>query len=141
MRNTKCLWLTYHLQLETDPALLIPKSRAALARYGHQLVIGNELHRRKYEVVFVERTKPPSHVRLQTTNENNSATETPPLEKSDTQNEEFTERWLRLDDIQPGAAEPGKAVGGKGKDGEVEIEELIVTELINRHQQWIEAKA
>lgn len=141
LRNAKCLWLTHHLQLETDPALLIPKSRAALARYGHQLVIGNELHRRKYEVVFVERTKPPSHVRLQTTNENNSATETPPLEKSDTQNEEFTERWLRLDDIQPGAAEPGKAVGDKGKDGEVEIEELIVTELINRHQQWIEAKA
>lgn len=128
-------------QLETDPALLIPKSRAALARYGHQLVIGNELHRRKYEVVFVERTKSPSHLRLQATNENNSATETPPLEKSETQNEEFIERWLRLDDIQPGAAEPGKAVGGKGKDGEVEIEELIVKELVNRHQQWIEAKA
>ncbi|EAL20611.1 hypothetical protein CNBE3190 [Cryptococcus deneoformans B-3501A] len=128
-------------KLETDPALLIPKSRAALARYGHQLVIGNELHRRKYEVVFVERTKSPSHLRLQATNENNFATETPPLEKSETQNEEFIERWLRLDDIQPGAAEPGKAVGGKGKDGEVEIEELIVKELVNRHQQWIEAKA
>ncbi|KIR58961.1 phosphopantothenate-cysteine ligase [Cryptococcus bacillisporus CA1873] len=126
-------------KLETDPALLIPKSRAALARYGHQLVIGNELHRRKYEVVFVERTNPQSHVRLQT-NEDNSPTETPPLEKTDAQNEEFIESWLRLDDIQPGAAEPGKAVGGKGKDGEVEIEELIVEELVKRHQQWIEGK-
>lgn len=119
--------------------MLIPKSRAALARYGHQLVIGNELHRRKYEVVFVERTNPQSHVRLQT-NEDNSPTETPPLEKTDAQNEGFIESWLRLDDIQPGAAEPGKAVGGKGKDGEVEIEELIVEELVKRHQQWIEGK-
>lgn len=42
-------------QLETDPALLIPKSRAALERYGHHLVIGNDLHRRKLEVVFVSR--------------------------------------------------------------------------------------
>ncbi|KIR51701.1 phosphopantothenate-cysteine ligase [Cryptococcus gattii Ru294] len=126
-------------KLETDPALLIPKSRAALARYGHQLVIGNELHRRKYEVVFVERTNLQSHVRLQT-NEDNSPTETPPLEKADAQNEEFIESWLRLDDIQPGAAEPGKAVGGKGKDGEVEIEELIVEELVKRHQQWIKGK-
>ena len=43
------------LQLETDQQLLIPKSRAALERYGHQVVIGNELHRRKFEVVFVSR--------------------------------------------------------------------------------------
>lgn len=40
-------------QLETDPELLIPKARAALERYGHQIVIGNDLHRRKFEVVFV----------------------------------------------------------------------------------------
>ncbi|KAH9031701.1 phosphopantothenate-cysteine ligase [Lactarius pseudohatsudake] len=42
-------------KLETDPALLVPKSRAALERYGHHLVIGNDLHRRKHEVVFVSR--------------------------------------------------------------------------------------
>ena len=41
-------------QLETDSTLLIPKSRVALERYGHQVVIGNELHTRKYQVVFVE---------------------------------------------------------------------------------------
>ncbi|PSS36968.1 hypothetical protein PHLCEN_2v1184 [Hermanssonia centrifuga] len=40
-------------QLETDQVLLVPKARAALARYGHQVVIGNDLHRRKFEVVFV----------------------------------------------------------------------------------------
>ncbi|SCV67729.1 BQ2448_5340 [Microbotryum intermedium] len=40
-------------KLETDPAILIPKARAALERYGHQLVIGNTLTNRKHEVVFV----------------------------------------------------------------------------------------
>ncbi|KIL55443.1 hypothetical protein M378DRAFT_17937, partial [Amanita muscaria Koide BX008] len=49
-------------KLETDPSLLIPKSRTALERYGHQVVIGNDLRRRKYEVVFVSRKhKPNSH--------------------------------------------------------------------------------
>lgn len=42
--------------METDENLLIPKARAALERYGHQVVIGNELHRRKFEVVFVSRS-------------------------------------------------------------------------------------
>jgi phosphopantothenate---cysteine ligase (ATP) len=44
-----------HQQLETDPQLLIPKARAALERYGHQVVVGNELHTRKYKVIFVEK--------------------------------------------------------------------------------------
>ncbi|KII87857.1 hypothetical protein PLICRDRAFT_690760 [Plicaturopsis crispa FD-325 SS-3] len=43
-------------KLETDQTLLIPKARAALERYGHQVVIGNDLHRRKFEVCFVSRT-------------------------------------------------------------------------------------
>ncbi|KIO16266.1 hypothetical protein M407DRAFT_247026 [Tulasnella calospora MUT 4182] len=42
-------------KLETDPALLIPKARGALERYGHQVVIANDLHRRKFEVAFVSR--------------------------------------------------------------------------------------
>jgi phosphopantothenate-cysteine ligase len=36
--------------------LLIPKAKAALERYGHQVVIGNDLHRRKFEVVFISRS-------------------------------------------------------------------------------------
>ncbi|KZT52568.1 DFP-domain-containing protein [Calocera cornea HHB12733] len=42
-------------KLETDPNLLIPKARQALERYDHKLVIGNDLNRRKFEVVFVEK--------------------------------------------------------------------------------------
>ncbi|CEH14873.1 Uncharacterized conserved protein with similarity to phosphopantothenoylcysteine synthetase/decarboxylase [Ceraceosorus bombacis] len=51
-------------KLETDPKLLIPKARAALERYGHQLVIGNDLTRRKEEVVFVELEKEERWLRL-----------------------------------------------------------------------------
>ncbi|KAI8925870.1 DNA/pantothenate metabolism flavoprotein [Entophlyctis helioformis] len=40
-------------KLETDDALLLPKSRAALQRYGHQLVIGNMLLTRKNVVHFI----------------------------------------------------------------------------------------
>ena len=42
-------------KLETDPEILIAKSRAALEKYGHSLVIGNILNTRKREVVFVDR--------------------------------------------------------------------------------------
>jgi phosphopantothenate-cysteine ligase len=42
--------------LETDDGILIPKAQAALERYGHSVVIANELQRRKFEVAFVYRT-------------------------------------------------------------------------------------
>lgn len=40
-------------QLETDPSILLQKCHMALNRYQHNLVIGNLLATRKYEVVFV----------------------------------------------------------------------------------------
>lgn len=40
-------------KLETDPSLLVSKAEQALDRYGHDLVIGNLLTTRKWEVVFV----------------------------------------------------------------------------------------
>jgi phosphopantothenate---cysteine ligase (ATP) len=57
---------------------LIPKSRDALQRYGHQVVIGNELHRRKFEVVFVSRAN----------------------ESNDGDSSTFVESWIRLQDDQ-----------------------------------------
>ena len=39
---------------------MIPKARASLERYGHQVVIGNDLHTRKYQVVFVVRPNVPA---------------------------------------------------------------------------------
>ncbi|KAI0077350.1 phosphopantothenate-cysteine ligase [Panus rudis PR-1116 ss-1] len=64
-------------KLETDPNLLIPKARQALERYGHQVVIGNDLHRRKFEVVFVS----PS----------------PRDDTSETAAPTFEENWIRID--------------------------------------------
>jgi len=59
---------------------LIPKAQAALERYGHQVVIGNDLHRRKFEIVFVSRN-------------NDSKT-----------SEQFVENWLK---INPALTHPG----------------------------------
>ncbi|KNZ53805.1 uncharacterized protein VP01_312g4 [Puccinia sorghi] len=42
-------------KLETDSSLLIPKAKAALTRYGHHLVIANELHTRKTLVLMIDR--------------------------------------------------------------------------------------
>ncbi|KAI9567591.1 phosphopantothenate-cysteine ligase [Boletus coccyginus] len=51
-------------KLETDQALLIPKARQALERYGHQVVIGNDLHHRKHRVVLVSPRSAPSDGKL-----------------------------------------------------------------------------
>ncbi|EPQ52096.1 DFP-domain-containing protein [Gloeophyllum trabeum ATCC 11539] len=95
-------------KLETDPQLLLPKCRQALERYGHQVVIGNDLNRRKFEVVFVSRIAPkkdPAH---------------PAATNID--DDTFTESWLRLSE----------------KDTHTrEIEEDIVNELVRRHRTWM----
>ncbi|EIN08327.1 phosphopantothenate-cysteine ligase [Punctularia strigosozonata HHB-11173 SS5] len=115
-------------KLETDQALLIPKARGALERYGHQVVIGNDLHRRKYEVVFISRTvsSNPASGSLATTADAGcnplDVSQAPPLQS------EFTEQWLRID----------PALANK-PDHPREIEEDIVGELVRRHETYIEA--
>jgi len=96
-------------KLETDPDLLIPKACAALERYGHQVVIGNDLNRRKYEVVFVSRRT--------------SSTTT-----ADDDDSGFQTNWLRIDPSLP-SSNPRHVK---------EIEEDIVAELVSRHKIWIE---
>lgn len=78
-------------KLETDEDLLIPKARTALERYGHQVVVGNELNKRKYEVVFVER---------------------------DT-NGQFSEHWIRIEQPKAGDSNIGSGLG-KGGEREIE---------------------
>ncbi|ORX38493.1 putative phosphopantothenate-cysteine ligase [Kockovaella imperatae] len=118
-------------KLETDSTLLIPKSRAALSRYGHQLVIGNELHHRKQRVVFVEPAHPSSTPRKARADERIREVETPPLMSGDGV-DSFRETWLRLEDYE------GKRTDGN-PESELEIEELIIKELVQRHTSWIEA--
>ncbi|EDR07987.1 uncharacterized protein LACBIDRAFT_185029 [Laccaria bicolor S238N-H82] len=116
-------------KLETDPALLIPKSCAALERYGHQVVIGNDLHRRKHEVVFVSRkllpSLPPGAHPEPTTAVTDVDGDVPAW---DTLSDTFSEYWLRID--IPDSTVPASQVK--------EIEEDIVTELVKRHSAWIQ---
>jgi phosphopantothenate-cysteine ligase len=101
-------------QLETDEMLLIPKSRAALERYGHQIVIGNNLNTRKYQVLFVSK-RPRS---------------ASPLLPDDPPASEYEESWLRLDNTSSPISGPMR-----------EIEEGIVAELVKRHTDWTKASA
>lgn len=112
-------------KLETDPQLLIPKALGALQRYGHQLVIGNDLNRRKFEVVFVERKS--SNVAPSTQR---------PSDLISVDGEEFTATWMRLA-ADGSSSTRGTAEGGGGKGGERELEEDIIRELCSRHEQWI----
>lgn len=78
------------------------------------MVIGNDLHRRKFEVVFVSK----------------KSSALSPGEKiqqpSGNPSESFIESWLRIDIPD---ADPGVHVK--------EIEEDIVSELVTRHAEWI----
>ncbi|KAJ2491903.1 Phosphopantothenate--cysteine ligase cab2 [Coemansia sp. RSA 2050] len=50
VKNWAPLCFIVSFKLETDPELLGPKARHALEKYGHQVVIANMLHTRKYQV-------------------------------------------------------------------------------------------
>ncbi|CAN8100322.1 unnamed protein product [Discula destructiva] len=58
----ECLIVSF--KLETDPEILVHKAKTALERYSHNLVIGNLLSTRKWEVVFVSPSRPDKWIRL-----------------------------------------------------------------------------
>lgn len=102
-----------HTQLETEQALLVPKARKALQRYGHQVVVGNDLHKRKHEVVLVEHD-------------------------AEGAGQGFKETWLKLVDLQDARRREG---AGKDAVEGVEIEEMIVRQLVRRHDAWLSRSA
>ncbi|KAK0526673.1 Phosphopantothenate--cysteine ligase cab2 [Tilletia horrida] len=139
-------------KLETDPSLLIPKARAALERYGHQVVIGNDLNRRKFEVVFVQRqlgtktdgaASAPAPASASGSASTSSSIATGNATSSSNSSggggggggrsasPAFVERWLRLADIPP------SSVSAASHSGDREIEEDIVRELCSMHTTWI----
>lgn len=128
-----CFSATHVAQLETESALLVPKSRAALSRYGHHLVVGNELHTRKHKVVFVERERGTEMTvgadadaratpRKGRANAQLKGVQTPPVQAGDLP-EVYSETWFEIDE----------------KDAEAEIEQVIIQELLERHTRWIES--
>jgi phosphopantothenate-cysteine ligase len=81
------------------------------------VVIGNDINRRKFEVVFVSKKPLPSLP-------HGADEET--AQPTDNLSDSFVEYWLRIDIPD---ANPGVHVK--------EIEEDIVSELVTRHTQWI----
>ena len=85
-----------------------------MERYGHQVVIGNELHTRKYQVVFVERVEGsaagPDEKVLGGNEETHEAGSSVP---------KYTEQWVKI----------------RGQDGE--IEKIMVELLVKKHDRWI----
>ena len=112
--------------METDSNLLLPKARQALERYGHQVVIGNDLHRRKFEVVFVSKKFPSGGEEKIQQQQQQQQPSTNLLSSSSSSSSSFVEYWLRIDIPD---ANPGVHVK--------EIEEDIVSELVTRHAEWI----
>jgi phosphopantothenate-cysteine ligase len=98
-------------QLETDETILIPKAQQALERYGHQVVIGNDLHHRKYRVVLISPV-----AQADAAKKMDGVLEPQP---------KYAEFWIEIDPNQP-------------SNHPKEIEEDIVEELLKRHNEWIE---
>jgi phosphopantothenate-cysteine ligase len=125
-------------QLETDPSILIPKARASLERYGHQLVIGNLLHTRKYEVVLVSRKE---LVDDGTERDSGNLTDRGRGEEVDADgngngNENADGDGLRL---ERNRSEDGQFVQSwlRLREGRTEIEEDLISQLVKYHEAWI----
>ncbi|MBW0477221.1 hypothetical protein O181_016936 [Austropuccinia psidii MF-1] len=99
-------------KLETDSKLLIPKAKAALERYGHHLVIANELHSRKSAVLMISKDGS-----IESINFN-------PLNNYSEEN--------RLEKLE-------KAPSDYHDDNVIEIEELMINRLTALHNHWIQS--
>ncbi|KAK5070975.1 Phosphopantothenate--cysteine ligase cab2 [Lithohypha guttulata] len=114
-------------KLETDPNLLVSKAEQALHKYGHDLVIGNLLTTRKWEVVFV-RTGEERWVRVPKAKRSRSVS--------------GIEELVGRADKKKDAAKKDEVdlSGGEVREG-MEIESLIVPELAALHEQRIRDSA
>jgi phosphopantothenate---cysteine ligase (ATP) len=109
-------------KLETDPSLLVTKAEQALDRYHHDLVIGNLLTTRKWEVVFVSADQGERWIRVPKTRRSKSFSGIEAeVGKADRKHDPET---IDLN-------------GGTVTEG-MEIESLIIPELAHMHCQMIQ---
>lgn len=111
-------------KLETDPGLLVFKAQQSLQRYRHDLVIGNLLTTRKWEVVFVSK-EGERWIRVPKTRRSKSFSGV-----------ENLVGWIegKREDT------PVDLDGGPVSEG-LEIESLIIPELVALHTDRIETDA
>jgi len=110
-------------KLETDPNLLVSKAEQALHKYGHDIVIGNLLTTRKWEVVFVTKDGQERWVRVPKAKRSRSVSGI----------EELVGRAER----NKASDEEIDLTGGEVREG-LEIESLIIPELATLHQDRID---
>ncbi|KAL9108734.1 MAG: hypothetical protein Q9227_006530 [Pyrenula ochraceoflavens] len=139
LRNLVDSWkpsgsMVVSFKLETDPKLLVGKSRQALQRYGHDLVVGNLLTTRKWEVVFVSKEEGERWIRVPTMQRGKSFSG---VEKM------VGKAEGTMDGEGDGALEDEEAEpdlsGGEVREG-MEIESLIVPELTIMHGKMIQGR-
>ncbi|RJE17332.1 Phosphopantothenate-cysteine ligase [Aspergillus sclerotialis] len=109
-------------KLETNPDLLVTKAEQALERYQHDLVIGNLLTTRKWEVVFITRDGGERWIRVPKTRRSKSFS--------------GVEALVGKAERKHGP-EPHDLEGGTVTEG-MEIESLIIPELALMHSDMIE---
>lgn len=109
-------------KLETDPSLLVAKAEQALHKYGHDLVIGNLLTTRKWEVVFITKDGQERWIRLPKAKRSKSVSGIEELVGAADKNKK------QDDEVD--------LTGGTVREG-LEIESLIIPELALMHQARI----
>ena len=109
-------------KLETDPSLLVSKAEQALDKYQHDLVIGNLLTTRKWEVVFIDKNGDERWIRVPKTKRSKSFS--------------GIEEMVGLADKKK-EPETVDLDGGTVTEG-MEIESLIIPELKNLHSEMID---
>lgn len=116
--------LIVSFKLETDPDLLVSKAQQALHKYGHDLVIGNLLATRKWEVVFITKDGKERWIRLPKTQRSKSVS--------------GVEELVGRADKTSKEREEGNRDDNTVRRG-LEIEALIIPELASMHRQRIQA--
>ncbi|KAJ9660184.1 Phosphopantothenate--cysteine ligase cab2 [Neophaeococcomyces mojaviensis] len=109
-------------KLETDPSLLVSKAEQALHKYGHDLVIGNLLTTRKWEVVFITKDGEERWVRVPKAKRSRSVS--------------GIEELVGMADKNKRLDEEVDLNGGTVREG-LEIESLIIPELAALHADRI----
>ncbi|EXJ85555.1 hypothetical protein A1O1_05919 [Capronia coronata CBS 617.96] len=112
-------------KLETNPSLLVSKAEQALKRYHHDLVIGNLLSTRKWEVVFVTSDGEERWIRVPKARRSKSISGV----------EELVGKAERKHGMEHVDLEGGTVTEG------MEIESLIVPELALMHTKRMEQQS
>ena len=110
-------------KLETDPDLLVSKAEQSLEKYQHDLVIGNMLTTRKWEVVFISKDSGERWIRVPKTRRSKSFS--------------GIQEMVGLADRKK-EPEPVDLEGGTVTEG-LEIESLMIPEIKIMHDEMIAA--